>query len=95
MPLYKKKPIIIEAFQWIPKYKNYPKWFRDALNKPWDEPGSARITSKVRIHTLEGAHYGSPYDFIIKGVKGELYPCKPDIFHATYEPVDDGQESEE
>jgi len=37
------------------------------------------------IHTLEGWHLVSPYDWIIKGVKGEFYPCKPDIFAMTYE----------
>lgn len=39
----------------------------------------------MRIHTLEGDHVCSEGDFIIKGVKGEFYPCKPDIFEATYE----------
>lgn len=39
------------------------------------------------IDTLEGGHIVCPYDFIIKGIKGELYPCKPDIFEATYEKV--------
>lgn len=41
------------------------------------------------IDTLEGKHIVSPGDYIIKGVKGEFYPCKPDIFAQTYEPVDD------
>lgn len=39
------------------------------------------------IHTLEGVMHASPGDWIIKGVKGEFYPCKPDIFEATYEPA--------
>ncbi len=41
------------------------------------------------IETLEGTHRASLGDWIIKGVAGEFYPCKPDIFEATYEPVDD------
>ena len=41
----------------------------------------------VRIRTLEGTLFASPSDWIIKGVKGEFYPCKPDIFEQTYEPV--------
>lgn len=41
------------------------------------------------IETLEGTHEASMYDFIIKGVKGEFYPCKPDIFEMTYEKVKD------
>lgn len=43
----------------------------------------------VRIQTLEGTMVGDINDWIIRGVKGELYPCKPDIFEATYEPVED------
>lgn len=43
------------------------------------------------IATLEGVMKAQPGDWIIRGVKGELYPCKPDIFDATYEPVEDGQ----
>ena len=42
----------------------------------------------MKIHTLEGDHEVSKGDFIIKGIKGEYYPCKPDIFEETYEPVD-------
>ena len=41
------------------------------------------------IHTLEGDHHASVGDYIITGVKGEQYPCKPDIFAKTYEPVDE------
>jgi len=52
---------------------------------------SARLWSSdspLTIHTLEGDMTASPGDYIITGVKGELYPCKPDIFAATYEPVE-------
>ena len=42
----------------------------------------------VNIHTLEGVMRADPGDWIIKGIKGEFYPCKPDIFAATYEPVE-------
>lgn len=45
------------------------------------------------IHTLEGAMTASPGDWIIRGVQGEFYPCKPDIFAATYEPVADAEEA--
>jgi len=44
------------------------------------------------IDTLEGGHIVCPSDWIIKGIKGEFYPCKPDIFEATYEEVSDGEE---
>ena len=43
----------------------------------------------IFIETLEGTHRADPGDWIITGIKGEQYPCKPDIFEATYEPVDD------
>jgi hypothetical protein len=46
-------------------------------------------TDPLIIKTLEGDHVISPGDFLIKGIQGELYPCKPDIFEATYEPVID------
>jgi hypothetical protein len=42
----------------------------------------------LEIETLEGTHIASPGDYIIKGIKGEFYPCKPDIFRMTYEPAD-------
>ena len=46
------------------------------------------------INTLEGKHYISPGDYIITGVKGERYPCKPDIFAMTYEAVEEGDNNE-
>jgi len=45
--------------------------------------------AEVRIRTLEGEMTASPGDYIITGIKGEAYPCKPDIFEATYEPVEE------
>ena len=47
----------------------------------------------LSISTLEGAHWVSPGDWIIKGVKGEFYPCKPDIFEATHAPADDNSDA--
>ena len=54
----------------------------------WLGPGDWRITGDlgIDIPTLEGTMHANPGDWIIRGVKGELYPCKPDIFEATYEP---------
>ncbi len=90
---YRKKPIVIEAWHWHqhgPSY-GHPAWLALAL-KIWpasggvlfepDYPGGARIA----INTLEGVISAMPGDWIIRGIKGELYPCKPDIFEATYEP---------
>ena len=81
MAKYRKKPIVIEAFQW-PAVT--PGWFLDArkagLATPDTEGGCA-------IKTLEGIMRADIGDWIIRGVKGEIYPCKPDIFAATYDPV--------
>lgn len=83
MAKYRKKPVEIDAFQWKTGYVA-PKWFQEArLNKiatPDNEGGCA-------IKTLEGTMRASPGDWIIRGVQGEMYPVKPDIFAATYEPV--------
>jgi len=47
-----------------------------------------RLTERTTIHTLEGDMVGNPGDWLITGVNGEKYPCKPDIFEKTYEPCD-------
>lgn len=53
---------------------------------------AVRLTRRVTIHTLEGDMVGEPGDWLITGVKGERYPCKDDVFQATYEPVTEGGE---
>lgn len=77
MPLYRKKPVVIEA-------RVYPRegMQAEAVAK-WC--GGMQTDEGCVIHTLEGDHLAQYGDFIIKGVKGEFYPCKPDIFAATYE----------
>jgi len=93
MPLYRKKPVVIEAFQMtIKRMENdvdWPKWLIAARDLDTDKRNSLflDVHNNMRIMTLEGAHFVTPGDFIIQGVQGELYPCKPDIFHATYNPV--------
>lgn len=81
---YRKKPVVIEATQWF-KLGDHPA----VLAAPLDP-----ITGFVDGHhgwvqTLEGGHIVTPGDWIITGVKGEHYPCKPDIFAATYEAVEE------
>ena len=84
----KKKPIIIEFIRTslaislaTNQWKQLPQWLRDAYEK-----GDVVFTPEcVHIKTLEGDHRADPDDMIIQGVKGELYPCKPDIFLATYD----------
>lgn len=85
MPKFRKKPVEIEAWQVQPDMGTCPEWLTDELGK------SVSITSTgpfFHIKTLEGEMRADPGDWIIKGVKGELYPCKPDIFAATYDAVE-------
>lgn len=84
MAKYRKKPVVIDAYQFADVSNTNPSvpiWFVDAVlaNKITAYP------DKISIHTLEGTMDARPGDWIIKGVKGELYTCKPDIFAATYE----------
>jgi hypothetical protein len=90
MAQYRKKPVVIEAFRL--GIDDMPDWFCEARTAntvtTHNEDGRWRGgPDYAHIKTLEGdmrAEYG---DWIIRGVKGELYPCKPDIFAATYEPA--------
>lgn len=86
MARYKKKPVIIEAFQYgLSNKESTPDWFLESINNGT----SYYDSSKLYISTLEGVLHVSVGDCIIKGVNGELYPCKPDIFEKTYEKVGD------
>lgn len=89
MSKWRKKPIVIEAVEYT----------GDNIGELWDEFGAGKIYGPVDdqepyIITLEGNMVITKGDFVIRGVKGEIYPCKPDIFEATYEYVcgtcDDG-----
>lgn len=82
---YQKKPVVIEAFQL--GVDPMPKWFADAVATGRADVFKDGDEISANIETLEGWHYASPKDFIIRGVKGEIYPCKPDIFAMTYEKV--------
>lgn len=93
MSKFRKKPVVIEAVQFtrIGVLRETP-WLARAQAMLWPEPGAARLATdadQLEIATLEGIHRANPGDWIIRGIKGELYPCKPDIFAATYEPVED------
>ena len=75
---YRKKPVTVEAVQWTGE--------NHAEMCEFIDPEVFEIIPRVGlvIHTLEGDHHASPGDYIIKGVNGEFYPCKPDIFAKTY-----------
>ena len=83
MAKYRKKPVIIEAVQFDGTDESVD-WLLPQLIS--GEIG--RATNKLYIKTLEGTMTANIGDYIIKGVNGEFYPCKPDIFEATYEKVD-------
>ena len=111
MPLFRKKPIVVEAHQWL-KNGDHPRdncEIFDAGEGPF--VGEGKIVRYYRrpdcdgkrncdkcknimhlhgwIDTLEGGHIVCPGDWIIRGIKGEFYPCKPDIFERTYELVEE------
>ena len=81
---FKKKPVVIEAVQWTGE--NFAE-IKNFISGPFAF-GSTATGSSLVIPTLEGDHQASIGDWIIKGVKGEFYPCKPDIFEATHEPAE-------
>lgn len=96
MPKYRKKPVVIEAFQYDGDLINskgefyVPEWAQNAYNKEiifFDSLTSESAPTELFIKTLEGIHRANVGDFIIRGINGELYPCKPDIFEKTYEIV--------
>ena len=83
MATFRKKPVEVEATQHRSNVETVA-WMETFVGK-----GNAPVHSQpiLGIHTLEGVVYASLGDWIIRGVQGEFYPCKPDIFEATYEPV--------
>jgi len=87
MPKYRKKPVVIEAWQWNGKTLEDARDFCRNNGLPDFPLGSNGEKTGLVIDTLEGRHIASPGDFIIKGVAGEYYPCKPGIFYKTYELV--------
>lgn len=89
---YRKKPVVIEAIQ----FNGFnPKQIKDFVgdactvdyNDAAYQAGVRGIGVDITIHTLEGDMKVSRGDYVIKGVNGEFYPCKPDIFEKTYEPI--------
>ena len=90
MPTFRKKPVIIEAIQWTGNNLQEIIAFLGDSNIQNDKNHyleESRLPGGLIIKTLEGEHQAAIGDWIIKGVQGEHYPCKPDVFDATYEPV--------
>lgn len=88
MSRWRKKPVVIEAFRWTggPDQTEDPEWIVEAI-----VARAVRINDRgtpgehMAIDTLEGQMTAAPGDYIIRGVEGEIYPCKPGIFEKTYE----------
>jgi len=81
MPKFRKKPVTVNAFKF--RYESMPDWFCDAVTA-----NEVRLTHDCCfINTLEGSMQCNWGDIVIQGVEGEIYPCNPDIFEATYEAV--------
>jgi len=85
MKKYRKKPIVIEAIQFNCNHEEIDKWSNGKVKsaKPWKKD-----YINLEIDTLEGEMYVDPFDYVIKGIKGEFYSRKPDIFELTYEEIE-------
>jgi hypothetical protein len=93
---YRKKPVVVEALLWdgtprpmfnfLSEYENPDEKYIEGDGKNFYIDHS-KVKGGLVIKTLEGEHIASLGDYIIKGVSGEFYPCKPDIFEETYELV--------
>jgi len=88
---YRKKPVVIDAVKWtgenLHEIVDFIGLHPSANMLPWTEYEAVVRKEGLKIFTLEGIHMATIGDFIIKGVHGEFYPCKPDIFAKTYEEV--------
>lgn len=88
---FRKKPVVVEAVQWNSRNREEIEHFTGFLPADIVDGGPGLVYlpgGNMEIPTLEGMITASPGAWIIKGVKGEFYPCKPDIFQQTYEPVE-------
>jgi hypothetical protein len=81
---FRKKPVVIDAMQFTGDNIDALKEWVTSIGATF--PGGP-LDGNIAIYTPEGVMTASPGDFIIRGVKGEFYPCKPDIFKATYDPA--------
>lgn len=75
---YRKKPVVIDAVEYTGSFDELAKFAGESVSYGRNGP---------EIKTLEGTMIVSMGDFVIKGIAGEIYPCKPDIFHGSYEKV--------
>lgn len=94
MAKFRKKPVVIEAVQWNADKRNFDEvmnFMKEFHGNKFNYENAEELAYKskeLKIQTPEGVMTASNLDWIIKGVNGEFYPCKPDIFEKTYEGVD-------
>ena len=91
MNRFRKKPVIVEAHQWDGG-KSCAEFIVSWIKETGHDAQFISVpdlTHTINIRTLEGEMMAMPHDWVIKGVQGEFYPCKPDIFEATYEEVEE------
>lgn len=91
---YRKKPVVVEALQWtginLSEMREFCPVADITIHDAAWQAGVGAPIAVLKIHTLEGVMEATRGDFIIRGVNGEYYPCKPDIFEQTYELADEG-----
>lgn len=83
---YRKRPVVVEAIQWTGCN------ITEMCKFTGRDVSHLLVSGELYIETLEGTHHASVGDYIIRGVKGEYYPCKPDIFELTYEAAGEGSD---
>ncbi len=81
MPKFRKKPIVIDAVQWKGDFHPIAAF----IEQHQIDASLVQAMDKLKVETLEGTMRADPDDWIILGIGGEIYPCKPDIFNACYE----------
>lgn len=82
---YRKKPVVIDAILWDGSAETANLFLGERYTQDWEY--ASKGEQAILIPTLDGKMRGEVGDYIIKGIKGEFYPCKPDIFEASYEPA--------
>ncbi len=88
MAKYRKKPVVVEAKQFKRGNLKELEYFTKGKLRDVNIPRCLDGIMTAKVDTLEGVYTATEGDYIIKGIKGEFYPCKPDIFEQTYERVD-------
>jgi hypothetical protein len=94
----RKKPVEVEAWpvaQIVESMKHYEDGLPASVRTAWKLGHVTRVIDGLHIQTLEGVMDAGPDDWLIRGVQGELYPCKPDIFDQTYEVVEGSDREDE